>query len=68
MELELWKKTANTFGWRISGGGTPEGKAYKGEGEWVFAENEKTMKGDVTVGGVKADPLNDVYRRISKSR
>jgi hypothetical protein len=68
LELELWRKTANTFGWRISGGGTPEGKAYKGEGEWVFAENKKTIKGDVTVGGEKADPLNEVYSRISKSR
>jgi hypothetical protein len=63
--IEIWKKSDDVFGWRLSGGGTPDGQAYGGEGEWRFSKDRKTITGSVTLGGKSADPLNDVYVRLS---
>ena len=65
LELDLWKKSDKVYGWRIAGGGTVDGRAYGGTGEWVFSGDEKTVKGTVTLDGKKIDPLNDVYSRLN---
>jgi hypothetical protein len=64
LELELWKKSDHVYGWRVAGGGTVDGRAFGGVGEWVFTGQEKTIKGKVTLGGKDIDPLNDVYSRL----
>lgn len=65
-DLELWKKSENVYGWRIAGGGTEDGRALGGTGEWLFSGQTKTIKGKVTLGGKEIDPLNDVYSRLSR--
>jgi hypothetical protein len=64
IELELWKKSDKVYGWRIAGGGTVDGRAFGGTGEWVFSGQEKTIRGTVTLGGKNIAPLNDVYSRL----
>ena len=55
------------FGWRLSGGGVPDGRKHGGTGEWVFSEDGKTMtiQGQTTLDDEKNDPLKDGYKRLS---
>ena len=67
LEGVTWKKSAKVFGWRITGGGVVDGRAHGGTGETRFSEDGRTMTitGDTTLGGVKNDPLKDVYKKLS---
>ena len=67
IEADMWPKSPNTFGWKITGGGQADGKALTGSGEYVFSEDGKklTMSGTVKLDGKQLDPYKDVYHRLS---
>ena len=67
VEAEMWPKSENVYGFRITGGGLADGRENAGSGEWVFSENGKvlTMQGEITLAGEKLDPYKDVYTRLS---
>ena len=70
LEGVTWKKSAKVFGWRITGGGVVDGRAHGGTGETRFSEDGRTMTitGDTTLGGVKNDPLKDVYKKLTRKQ
>jgi hypothetical protein len=63
----IWKKTPCKWGWRFTGGGLPDGRNFKGAGDWIFSDDGTTLRitGDISVGDEKLDSFDDAYRRVN---
>ena len=63
----MWKDSDDTYGWRLVSGGTIDGKAMRGNGFWVFLEDDSVlmMHGNVTLDGEALKPYRDMYKRLS---
>jgi hypothetical protein len=64
----VWKETTTKWGWKMTGGGLPDGRASTGAGYWIFTDDSKTMhiKGDLTVGDEAVPPFDDVYHKVTE--
>ena len=65
----LWKEGPSKWGWKLTGGGLADGKAFGGTGQYVFSEDGKSyvITGNLTIGGKPtAIPLNDTHIRLDQ--
>ena len=60
-------KEAGKWRWKMHGR-FPDGKQVRGGITWIFSQDGKTHRptGTLIVDGKKADPLRDVWRRVSE--
>jgi hypothetical protein len=64
----IWKETALKWGWKMTGGGLSDGRAFTGSGYWVFSDGRKTMHitaENLKVGDEGVPQFDDVYSKVT---
>ena len=63
----LWKRSESEWNWKLVSGGTADGRAISGAGQWVVQNGGNTviLQGDVSLGEEKLPKLHDVFHRIT---